>query len=98
MSLVSHHGHLLHGWCYRFSVFGLLIHTLNGQCHCVADDLACYLVAAASLAVDAGVLTCHNLHVVGGDGDTGGAIVARKAAEIAAHALLVLYGLSFLKT
>lgn len=41
------------------------------------------LVAATSLAVDAGILTCHNLHIVGGDRDTGGAIVTRKAAEIA---------------
>lgn len=53
--------------------------------HFFAEDVASYLVAATSLAVDAGILTCHNLHVVAGDGDTGGAIVTRKAAEIAVH-------------
>lgn len=62
----------------HISVF--LIYTPNGQ-HCfIADDLASYLVAATSLAVYAGILTCHNLHIVGSNGDTGGAIVTRKAA------------------
>lgn len=45
----------------------------------------CYLVAATSLAVDAGILTCHNLHIIASDGDTGGTIVTREAAKIAVH-------------
>ncbi len=64
-----------------FHISVLLIYTIYGQHYLVAS----YLVAATSLAVDAGILTRHNLHIVGGDGDTGGAIVTRKAAEIAAH-------------
>lgn len=41
------------------------------------------LVAAASFAVDAGVLARHNLHVVGSDGDAGGAVITGQAAETA---------------
>ena len=47
--------------------------------------LASYLVAAPSLAVDAGILTRNNLHVIGGDGERSGAIIPRKAAEIDAQ-------------
>lgn len=39
------------------------------------------LVAAASFAVDAGVLARHNLYVVGSDGDAGGAIITGQAAK-----------------
>lgn len=61
--------------------------TFKGQFYFVADDLSSYLVAASSLAVDAGVLTCHNLHIIRGDGDTGGPIITGKAAEIVEHEL-----------
>lgn len=44
------------------------------------DDPPSNLVAATSFAVDAGILARDNLHIVGGDGDTGGTIVARQAA------------------
>lgn len=80
-----------------FHISVSLIHTLNGQYYFVADDLASYLVTATSLAVDAGILTRHNLHTVGGDGDTGGAIITRKAAEIAAHINLSSTWIHFLK-
>ena len=58
---------------------------MTGLSFIVADDLASYLVAATSLAVDAGILTRNNLHIYRGDGDTGGAIVTRKAAVSAAQ-------------
>lgn len=39
-----------------------------------------YLVTATSFAVDARILTCHNLHIDASDGNTCGAIITRKAA------------------
>lgn len=59
--------------------------------------MARYLVAATSLAVDAGILTCHNLHIIASDGDTGGAIVTRKAAKILVQAFKMDINFSSLK-
>lgn len=56
-----------------------------------SDDGARHLVAATSLAVDAGILTRHNLHIIASDGDAGGTVVTRKAAEIAVEAFKTDY-------
>lgn len=40
-----------------------------------------YLATATSFAVDARILTCHNLHIVASDGNTCGTIITRKAAK-----------------
>lgn len=47
----------------------------------LANDPSSNLVAATSFAVDAGILACNNLHIVGSDGHAGGTIVPRQAAE-----------------
>lgn len=39
-----------------------------------------HLVTATCFAVDAWILTCHNLHIIASDGNTCGAIVTREAA------------------
>lgn len=82
---------LLHqGLCISRS----LTYTSNGQLYVMVDD---YLITPPSFAADAGILTCHNLHILGGDGNTGGAIITRKAAEIGANILVLkmLLKLSF---
>lgn len=47
----------------------------------LAKDPSSNLVAATSFAVDAGILARDNLHIVGSDGDTGGAIITKQAAK-----------------
>lgn len=67
-------------------VLGLLV--LFALCISVfsfAEDVVSYLVTATSFAVDAGILTSHNLNIVASDGDTRGAIITRKATTNAIH-------------
>lgn len=48
-------------------------------CHFVASAVP-HLVTPTSFAVDAGILTCQNLHIVASDGNARGAIITREAA------------------
>lgn len=50
-----------------------------------AEGVLSYLVTATSFAVDAGILTSHNLNIVASDGETSGAIITGKATTNAIH-------------
>lgn len=54
-----------------------------------AEGVLSYLVTATSFAVDAGILTSHNLNIVASDGDTRGAIITRKATTNAVHRISI---------
>lgn len=50
-----------------------------------AAGVLSYLVTATSFAVDAGILTSHNLNIVASDGNTCGAIITREATTNTIH-------------